>query len=96
MIHLLVLLPALAGFGCLALSMQRHQKAQLRARELPAAGALALRLCGYALIALALPVAIARVGTGFGIVAWFGHISLGAGAVFVLLLWRQRRIEARR
>ena len=95
MTHALVLAISLAGFACLALSMQRHQRDQFT-RPLPAGRTRALRRLGWLLAALALPVAIHGLGIGFGLVAWTGHISLAAALVFTALLCRSRWREARR
>ena len=43
-----------------------------------------------------LPVATADLGTGFGLVAWNGHISLAAGLVFSGLLLHNRWRETQR
>ncbi|NHF73470.1 DUF3325 domain-containing protein [Paracoccus sp. 12-3] len=92
MSHTLVLAISLAGFVCLALSMNRHQRDEF-GRALSARMTWWLRWLGWVLVTLALPVAIIGLGTGFGIVAWNGHISLAATVVFVGLLARSRRRE---
>ncbi|CAM3150132.1 Protein of unknown function [Paracoccus aminovorans] len=95
MTHGLVLTILLAGFACLALSMDRHQRDEF-GRPLPAGPTRALRWFGWLLIPLALPVAIHGLGTGFGLVAWTGHLSLASALVFAALLCRNRRRAARR
>ncbi|MFT3690962.1 DUF3325 domain-containing protein [Paenirhodobacter sp.] len=89
MTHLAVLLLALAGFAGLALSMERHQRDQFGHLLMPGRTR-ALRWLGWGLIGLALPVAVGGLGTGFGLVAWTGHISLAAALVFAGLLLRLR------
>ncbi len=95
MTHGLVLTVSLAGFACLALSMDRHQRDQF-GRPLPVRLTRALRWLGWLLVALALPLAARGLGMGFGLVAWSGHVSLAAALVFLGLLWHSRWREAKR
>jgi hypothetical protein len=92
MTHVIVLALLLAGFACLSLSMTRHQT-QWLAHALPPSQARLLRGLGFLLVAAGLPVAVATLSGSFGAVAWFGHMSLAAGAVFLGLLWRRRWME---
>lgn len=89
MTHAVVLAILLAGFACLSLSMTRHQSEVLM-RPLPPLPGRLLRGCGFLLIATGLPVSIAFHGGGLGAVAWFGGLSLAAGAIFLALLWRRQ------
>lgn len=89
MTHLSVLAISVLGFTGLALSMDRHQRDQF-GRPLPANQTRILRWLGWLLLAVALPVALRGLGTGFGLVAWTGHVSLATAAVYVVLLARCR------
>jgi Na+/proline symporter len=94
MMHAVVLGMLLAGFACLSLSMTRHQL-EVLARPLPPVQGRLLRGLGFVLIAVGLAVAIRALGAGLGTVAWFGYLSLAAGAVFFALLWRRQRPRKR-
>ncbi|MFT3719529.1 MAG: DUF3325 domain-containing protein [Pseudorhodoferax sp.] len=98
MVHWTLLLLCTAGFGALALAMDRHQQ-DVFGRELPARAGRALRVLGWALLAAALWRAVAAQGWGLGLVAYSGHTSAAAGLVFAALVlwnrWRARRPAAR-
>lgn len=84
--HLLPLAGNLLGFTALALSMSKHQK-QILARTLSARTGLLLRLMGWLLLALAYGWAVYWLGWAFGSVAWFGHLSVAAGCLYVYLVF---------
>lgn len=88
MTHGFVLLLSLAGFFCLALSMSKHQR-ELLPRTIPPSQSRLLRLVGFLAIASALATAGIGIDGVFGPVAWFGHISLAAALVFIVLLWKR-------
>lgn len=90
--HSLVLLPACAGFACLALAMERHQTS-LWGKELSKAATRALRMAGWALLLLCLWLAVARMGWSLGLVAYGGHASIAAALVFIGLLVTSRARE---
>jgi len=92
MTHAVILALLTAGFACLSLSMTRHQTEWLK-RTLPPSQGRLLRGLGFLLIVAGLPVAVAALGGGVGAVAWVGHMSFAAGAVFLGLLWQRRRGE---
>lgn len=94
MMHAVVVAMLLAGFACLSLSMTRHQT-EVLARPLPLFQGRLLRGFGFFLIAAGLPMAIGALGGGLGTVAWFGSITLAAGAVFLALLCRRQWLRNR-
>lgn len=89
MTYIVVLGMLLAGFACLSLSMTRHQS-EVLARPLPVFPSSLLRGAGFLLIVAGLPVAIDGLGGGLGTVAWFGSMTLAAGAIFLALVWRRQ------
>ena len=70
--------------------MPRHQQDWLRRKLSPASGR-ALRLSGFAALALAFVVAGAGLGWGYGTVAWFGWLS-GAAALTVIANTNRERL----
>lgn len=76
-----------AAFASLALAVRKHRPAP----PLPVMpSARAARLLGWLLLAIALIVAMLRVGPAQGVVAWIGQMCV-AGAILVLLLsWQSR------
>jgi hypothetical protein len=92
--HLLPLLGNLLGFIAFALSMSKHQK-QILALTLSARMRLLLRSTGWLLLALAYGCAVYSLGWAFGSVAWFGHLSVAAGCLFIYLAffnhWRANK-----
>ena len=89
MTHVLVILLAFAGFAALALPMKRHRQAMIGRRLSDREGNLA-RTGGSLLIAASLVLAMAALGSAYGAIAWFGHLSVAAWAVMALLSWRAR------
>lgn len=91
--HLLSLLGNLSGFTALALSMSKHQK-QMPGGALSPPMRLLLRSTGWLLLALAYGGAVYSLGWAFGSVAWFGHLSVAAGCLFIYLAffkhWRAK------
>lgn len=91
MSHLLTALMALIAFALLALAMARHQQ-DLFGRELAARPTRALRVGGWGALVASLTIAIHTQGWSLGLVAWCGHISLGAGLVtLALIAWERRK-----
>lgn len=89
MVHALLFVLSLAGFICLALAMERHQRdlcghtfARHRSRQ--------WRLAGWVLLMLALATAILAHGVGFGLVSLSGHTSVAASVVVLALMLRTR------
>lgn len=81
------LLAGYAGFVSLALAMKKHRPADLATR-LPSPRL--ARMLGWVLLALSFALALWRLGTAIGPVAWTGQLCL-AGAAFVLLQsWKPR------
>lgn len=93
--HLSMLLLSVSAFVCLALAMARHQE-DLFARELGAKATMALRAAGWVLLCGALAVALRQPSWSLGLVAWFGYLSFGAGAVFAAMLLAARLGWARK
>ncbi|MFT3717638.1 DUF3325 domain-containing protein [Pseudorhodoferax sp.] len=92
-VHLIAALLCVAGFAGLALAMERHQEDLFKPPLAPARTRL-LRFGGWALLLLALALLVRASGWSLGLVAYSGHTSFGAGAVFLALLgierWRLR------
>ncbi|WP_313958596.1 DUF3325 domain-containing protein [Novosphingobium sp. 9] len=89
MIHLFTALTTLTGFALLLLAMARHQQDWLRRKLTPIASQ-RLRRGGFALLALAFLIAGLGHGWGYGIVAWFGWLSLCALLVLTAQTNRER------
>ena len=83
-------LAAYAGFLLLALAQARPRQRLGLAAELAPGRRLSLRLGGALLLALALILALARDGPGFGSLLWGTAISLAALAVACTLSWPPR------
>lgn len=89
MIHFVAILLAIGGFHALALSMTRHQR-DLVGRALVARQASAARISGWALLAATFVIDVVTLGGGYGSVAWFAHLSVGAWLTIAVLHWRRR------
>ncbi len=88
--HGLLLGLSWAGFACLALAMERHQR-DVFGRLLRTAARRRLRFAGWCLLGAALWRAVAGMGWGFGLAAYSGHTSLAAGLVCLgLAAWNRR------
>jgi hypothetical protein len=77
------------GFAAISASMERHARDIFAAAASPRARRLRL-LVGYALLALALPPAIAGHGLSIGIAVWFGFLAIASTAIALILSWRPR------
>lgn len=89
--HGWVFLLCCLGFTALALAMARHQE-DIVGRELNPRASAGLRWAGWLLLAGALLAIVRSMGWAFGLVAYSGHTSAAAGAVFLgLLAFRQFR-----
>lgn len=91
--HLWLLPLTLLAFAALMLAMDRHQE-DLFGRVLAARTTRLLRCTGWALLAVALIPAIHLQGVGLGLVSWFGHLSLAAWVVYLVLVVVERRHAA--
>lgn len=89
MIHLALLVAALAAFAALCLADRRRQ-ADLLGQTLPVAWGPRLRVIGWLSIVLGTIVATATLG-GYGMVEWCGMLSVGAAASLLTLSWRCAR-----
>ena len=76
------------GFALLALSQVRHWRGVLPRVPQPGPSTILLRISGYGLIGLALPIALWRDGPGFGPLLWACLMSVAACAVTITLSWR--------
>ncbi|OZI31846.1 hypothetical protein CAL29_28705 [Bordetella genomosp. 10] len=89
MSHALTALVSLIAFALLALAMDRHQQ-NLFSRELGAGPSSLLRIGGWGALAASLAIAVHAQGWSLGLVAWCGHIGLGAGLVLLALIAWER------
>lgn len=87
--HLNTLLLSGLAFMCLALAMERHQD-DVFGRQLGSGATTLLRTIGWILLAASLAVALRQPLWAIGLVAWFGCLSAGAGAVFGALVLAAR------
>ena len=85
-------LAAYSGFLLLALAQARPRQRLGLAAQLAPGRRLSLRLGGALLLALALVLALARDGPGFGGLLWGTAISLAALAVACTLSWPPRLV----
>lgn len=88
--HLLVAVLCVAAFAALALAMERHQD-DLFGAPLAPGRTRGLRAAGWGLLLLALAVVVRSQGWALGLVAYAGHTSFGAAAVFIALIAADRR-----
>lgn len=95
MIHFLLLVLAIAGFGLLCLSRERHQR-DLIGRKLPTRTGHYARWSGLAILAIAFLVAGIRLGWGVGTLEWLGVASVGAILTTAVLSRRSGRISSPR
>lgn len=84
------ILLSIAGFVLLAAAMARHQ-VEIAGRRLPAEQARIVRIAGFGLLMAALLLDWAVFGAGYGAVAWFGHLSIGAWVIIAWLCLRAYR-----
>lgn len=89
MIHAATFLLSLAGFVLLLLAMTRHQQDWIGRKLSPLLGR-ALRLAGFATLALAFTVAGMGLGWAYGAVVWFGWLSIAAALVVAANTNRER------
>ncbi|MEN5288729.1 DUF3325 domain-containing protein [Stenotrophomonas lactitubi] len=90
MVHALLFMLSLAGFICLALAMERHQR-DLCGRAFSRHRSRHWRIAGWALLLLALAAAIFAQGVGFGLASLSGHTSIAAAVVVLALMLRARQ-----
>lgn len=90
MSHAATSLASLIAFALLALAMDRHQR-DLFGRELAPRRSRVLRVGGWVALLASLAIAVRAQGWSLGLVAWCGHVSLGAGVVILALVARERR-----
>lgn len=89
----LTLAECVAGFAGLALGSERARR-RLGLR-LPHRRGVSARLAGIVLLLLAAVEAMGQRGIGLGLVSWCGQLSLGAGAIYLLLIARERALSRR-
>lgn len=93
--HAALLLLCVVGFAGLALAMSRHQE-DLFGKALIRPVTRIFRWVGWLFLLLALWLAVAGMGWGFGLTAYSGHTSAAAGLVYIALLLDNRRREKQR
>lgn len=81
---------AAAGFAMLAAAMDRHQR-DVIGRKLPRLTSRRFRAGGAAALAATLLAGVATSGAAIGVVAWFGHLTIGAAIVLTWLCWNTAR-----
>ena len=86
----LALALAYAGFTALCLAMERHYGEVFGLRRVPARRALALRITGWALLALSLPPCVVARGWAMGVVLWCGVLSAAVLPLVLLLPYAPR------
>jgi hypothetical protein len=89
MSHLGAFVLCLAGFGMLALAMDRPQNAVFTLASKSARRG--LRVAATCALLLALSILVCWQGWGLGLVMFSGHTSLAAGFVHCGLIWYMRR-----
>lgn len=90
MIHILAIAACIAGFACLCSAMTRHQK-DFIGRKLSPTASSRVRISGAVLLLIALIIDMAGMGTGYGLVAWCGHLTIATA----LVLTRLNHVTAR-
>jgi hypothetical protein len=80
-----------AGFGALALAMDRHREDAWPGTA-PPLGRAALRRLGTGALLLALAAAVAHAGSAIGLTQWCVQLSLAALAVVAVAAVRPRRL----
>lgn len=90
MTHLFCIVLAIAGFAMLAGAMERHQR-DIIGRKLPPFTSRRLRAAGTGVLAAALLVGVIDAGAARGVIAWFGHLTVGAAVVLTWLCWNTAR-----
>lgn len=92
MMHAVIFLLALAGFGLLLIAMQRHQQDWFHCKLPPMCGR-ALRLSGFTVLALAFVLAGNGLGWAYGTVIWFGWVTIGSGLATAANAGRRRLLH---
>ncbi|QFT84284.1 hypothetical protein FIU88_04750 [Halomonas sp. THAF12] len=89
----LTLAECVAGFAGLALGSERVRRRL--GWKLPHRRGASARLAGIVLLLVAAVEAMGRQGLVVGLVSWCGQLSLGAGAISLLLIARERMLSRR-
>jgi hypothetical protein len=76
------------GFALLSLSQSRHWRTIGVGPPLPRMATIIVRVLGFALLALALPITLWCDGADFGSLLWGVLLSIAACAVTLTLSWR--------
>lgn len=76
-----------AAFTSLALAMKKHRPGL---EPLPLPSRRALRVLGWALLAISAVVAVAQLDPALGVTAWIGQMCIAAPLLVLLLSWRPR------
>jgi hypothetical protein len=84
---------AYAGLALLGLAMNRHYQ-QVWGRIPVAPISLALRLCGWSLLAGSLLTCILKISWSIGFASWVGALSAAAAVLIFLLPYRPKAAAA--
>ncbi|MXO64306.1 DUF3325 domain-containing protein [Altericroceibacterium endophyticum] len=87
MIHFVLLALLILGFAALALSMKRHHR-DVFARLLSRREMLLARAGAAVCIVAALALAIGQFGSAYGVLVWFGYLSIAAWIVVAALCFK--------
>lgn len=86
MIDILCIALAAAGFALLAAAMDRHQR-DLMGRKLHPGANRRIQTGGASALIASLLLGIMDAGMAVGVIAWFGHLTVGAGLMLTWLCW---------
>src|SRR3546814_17667095 len=84
MIHILGILFSTLGSGVLCAGMAKHQS-RLVGRKLPPSTVRLMKFGGFVVLALALAIDASGLGAAYGLIAWFGHLTVGAAVILLRL-----------
>src|SRR3546814_1054311 len=84
MIHILGILFSTLGSGVLCAGMAKHQS-RLVGRQLPPSTVRLMKFGGFVVLALALAIDSSGLGAAYGLIAWSGHLTVGAAVILIRL-----------
>src|SRR3546814_434940 len=84
LIHILGILFSTLGSGVLCAGMAKHQS-RLVGRKLPPSTVRLMKFGGFVVLALALAIDASGLGAAYGLIAWFGHLTVGAAVILIRL-----------
>ncbi|MCK5769885.1 DUF3325 domain-containing protein [Algiphilus sp.] len=90
LVWVLILASAYAGFGLLALAMERHRRTLLPgSRAWTAVARRSLRCVGALCLLVSLVGCVVALGTTIGVVGWCGVLTVGAMVVMGQISYRE-------